>query len=146
MLIDSLSWFCLYFASWVMKDELESTNERRSFNNSFFIKYTCCIYLHCSKVWEIMFLKEMNTFIQQGCIKLIKRDSKDIHIVIQYFCFKSMLLFWTLYSSKNPEKSHSFHKNMKQHNGWIIIKYFRAQIFWRSCDTEDCSNHAKIQL
>ncbi len=33
-----------------------------------------------AKVWgqEDSFLKEINTFIQQGCIKLIKRDSKDI--------------------------------------------------------------------
>ncbi|XDV46539.1 hypothetical protein PO909_014421, partial [Leuciscus waleckii] len=28
-----------------------------------------------------LFFKEMNTFIQQGCIKLIKSDSKDIYNV-----------------------------------------------------------------
>ncbi len=33
-------------------------------------------------------LKEINTLIQQGCIKLIKSDSKDIYDVIKYFCFK----------------------------------------------------------
>ncbi len=29
----------------------------------------------------------MNTFIQQGCIKLLKSDSKDFNIM-EDFCFK----------------------------------------------------------
>ncbi len=31
------------------------------------------------------FRKEVNTFIQQACIKLIKRDSQDIYCVTKYF-------------------------------------------------------------
>ncbi len=33
-------------------------------------------------------MKEINTFIQQGCIKLIKSESKDIYIVAKDFYFK----------------------------------------------------------
>ncbi len=32
--------------------------------------------------------KEINTFILQGCIKLIKSDSKDIHYVTKDVYFK----------------------------------------------------------
>ncbi len=32
--------------------------------------------------------KEINTFIQQRCIKLIQSDSKDIYNVAVYFYFK----------------------------------------------------------
>ncbi len=31
------------------------------------------------------FFREINTFIQQECIKLIKSDSQDIYNVIKYF-------------------------------------------------------------
>ncbi len=34
------------------------------------------------------FLKEMNTFIQPGCIKLIKSDSEDIYNITKDFYFK----------------------------------------------------------
>ncbi len=44
-------------------------------------------------VSKIIFFQEINTFIHQQCIKLIKSDSKDIYNV-----------FWTFYSSVNPEK------------------------------------------
>ncbi len=65
----------------------------------------------------------MNTFIQQGCIKLSKGVSKDIYNVTKDFYFKYMLFFWTLCSSKNPEKIKciSFHKNMKQHNSFQSV-------------------------
>ncbi len=48
--------------------------------------------------YTLPFLKEINIFILQECIKMIKSDSKAIY----------------LYSSKNPEYFfyHSFHKNM----------------------------------
>ncbi len=62
-------------------------------------------------LWEFLF-KESNTFIQQGCIKLIQCNSKDIHNVTKKLYYKEMLFFWTFCSSKN----HSFHTNMKQHN------------------------------
>jgi len=60
-------------------------------------------------------MKEIiNTSIQQGCIKLIKSDSKDIYIVTW------MLLFLT-YSSKNPGK------NVQNHLTLIIRIYFLKQ-------------------
>ncbi len=43
-------------------------------------------------------------FIQQGCIKLTKNDSKVIYNVTKDFYFKLMLFFWTFYSAENPEK------------------------------------------
>ncbi len=58
------------------------------------------------------FFLEINTFIQEGCVTLIKSHSKDL-----YFYVEHMLLFLTLCSSKNQIKSITFQKNnMKQHN------------------------------
>ncbi len=58
-------------------------------------------------------------FSQQGHIKLIKSDSKDLYNVTNYFF--QVLFFWAFYLSKNPEKMyHSFHKNIKQHNFFHI--------------------------
>ncbi len=55
-------------------------------------------------------------YIQQGCIKLIKSklNNKDIYNVTKDF--KSVLFFWTLYSSNIPGKKmlHGLNKNMKQ--------------------------------
>ncbi len=39
------------------------------------------------KFW-VSFFKEINTFTQQGCIKLIKSESKDFYIVTIEFYFK----------------------------------------------------------
>jgi len=44
-----------------------------------------------------LFLKEIDYFIQQGCIQLIESDSKDIYNVTKHSI--SMLYFLTLYSS-----------------------------------------------
>ncbi len=47
------------------------------------------------------FLKEINTFIQQRCIKLIKSDSKAIRIIIFHYIielFQTKAVLWTLYS------------------------------------------------
>ncbi len=58
-----------------------------------------------------IFLKEINTFIKQGCIKLIKSDSKNIYDVAKDFHKKKKNY------KKNPEKMHqSLHKNISQHN------------------------------
>jgi len=35
-----------------------------------------------------IFLKEINTFIQQGCIQFIKSDSKEMYNVTKDFYFK----------------------------------------------------------
>ncbi len=46
------------------------------------------IKAHCALLKKLRFLKEINTFIQQAWIKLIKSDSKDIYNVTKdlYFC------------------------------------------------------------
>ncbi len=36
----------------------------------------------------MIFLKEINTFTQQGCIKLIKSDSKDMFNNVKKIYFK----------------------------------------------------------
>ncbi len=48
------------------------------------IKYT----VHFENLGSISFFKEINTFIYQGCIKLIKSDDKDIYNVTKDFYFK----------------------------------------------------------
>ncbi len=70
----------------------------------------------------------------QGCIKLIKSDSKEMYSITKDLYFKSVLFFQTFYLSKNPEKMHhGFHLT-------ILNKYFlsikSANDFWH-CDTED---------
>ncbi len=46
-----------------------------------------------------IFLKDTNTFIQQGCIKLIKSDSEDIyHVTI------SIEKIGSFYASNNTQK------------------------------------------
>ncbi len=60
---------------------------------SFYIYY-------CSKVWgqlDFIFFKEINTSIQQICIKLIKSDSKDIY---NAFILTSTNIF-NIYNNKN---------------------------------------------
>jgi len=50
------------------------------------------------------FLEETNTFIQQGCIKLIESDSKeDIYNVRKGFYFKR-ILFFSLHQRFFPQK------------------------------------------
>ncbi len=57
----------------------------------------------------------MNTFIQQGCDKLIKSNSKDI--LFEKIYILNILFFLTFYLLKNPEKSITGpKKKMKQHN------------------------------
>ncbi len=60
-----------------------------------------------SEVWvQYLFSQEINTFIQQGCIKIIKINSKDFCIVKKSL-FKVngvQLLFCAFYFLKNSEK------------------------------------------
>ncbi len=57
-----------------------------------------------------MILKEINIcFIRLEYITFTKSDSEDISDMMTH------VFFLTLYSSKNSEKNHSFHKNIKQH-------------------------------
>ncbi len=71
------------------------------FNEDFFFQSA-----DYNEVWGqfFRFFKEILTFIQQGCIKLLIIDSTCIFWWYKIFCFKQMLFFWTFYSSKNPGK------------------------------------------
>ncbi len=65
------------------------------FNNQLFFKIDSIIYFVCC--CDLTFFKEINTLIQQGHIKLIKRNSKNIYNVAnvsisdKYYCFKRSL-------------------------------------------------------
>jgi len=64
-------------------------------------------FFYHSKIWS-----------QQGCIKLIKSDSKDIYNVTKKKQKKKKRIFAFKLYQKNPENEvyHGFHKNIKQHN------------------------------
>ncbi len=49
-------------------------------------------------IFSFFFFKEINNFIQEGCVKLLKNIDK-------YFYFEQMLLFLTLYSLKKQRKN-----------------------------------------
>ncbi len=70
----------------------------------------------CSKFWGQwdLFFKEINTFIQQWCIKVIKSDSKDIYNITKKKIY--MMLFYAI-KSKNPRIKAS----------WFLDKYSSAQ-------------------
>ncbi len=61
-----------------------------------------------------IFFKEINTFIQQGHIKLIQSDSKSIYSVIKDFSFNEMLFFWTL-NNNDEQKICIFEWFLKNH-------------------------------
>ncbi len=64
------------------------------------------------------------------------------YIVRTYFYFKQMLLFLTLYSSRNQRQI--IQKTTKQLNSFNTHnKSAYYYDFWRSCDTEDWSNDAE---
>jgi len=60
--------------------------------NSIYLKYFVIIYTNIQKsgVSNIfsffLFFKVINTFIQQGCVKLIKNDSKDLYRILNKYC------------------------------------------------------------
>ncbi len=72
-----------------------------------------------------IFFKEINTFIQQGHIKLIQSDSKSIYSVI-----KDLVLI----------KCCSFELSIQQ---WWAENLHIWMISEESCDTEDCGNNAE---
>ncbi len=97
------------------------------------------------------FLKEINTFIQQGCIKLIKSDSKDlqyifflINAVLLNFLFikESWKIKYITFSTKIWSSTTVF--NIDNNQKWFLSsKSVYYNDFWRSCDTEDWSNDAE---
>ncbi len=42
---------------------------------------------------RFFFFKEMNTFIQQGCIKVIESDGKGINIILLIFLVNYFIVF-----------------------------------------------------
>jgi len=84
-----------------------------------------------------IFFIEINTFIQQRCIKLIKCDSKDIYNGTKYFFgermfIKESLFPWNYLAAKtlhNTDVSWAANLHIRTSEG--------------SCDTEDWSNDAK---
>ncbi len=52
-------------------------------------------------LFYFIYFKEINTFIQQGCMELTQNNSKHIYNVAKDFYGKWMLFFLTIYSSKN---------------------------------------------
>ncbi len=70
-------------------------------------------------------LKEINTFIQQGCIKLAKIPT--FQRILNNKIFSSTTVF-------------NFHNNQKC---LLSSKWAYYYDFWRSCDTEDWSNDAE---
>ncbi len=82
----------------------------------------------------------INTFTQQGCIKLMKSDTKDIYnvqkISISYKCCSFelstiILSSLTVFIIDNNQKCFLSSKSAYEND------------FWRSCDTEDWSNDAE---
>ncbi len=76
---------------------------------------------------------EINTFIQQGSFKLIKSDDKKTFIMLQkIYISDRCCLFWTVYSSKKPEKNSTiFTTNINVF--WAANQNIRM-ISERSCD------------
>jgi len=55
-------------------------------------------------------LKEMNTLLHQGCIKLIRSDSKDVYNVTR-FQFQMLLFLTTSHGTIWKKRITVFHKN-----------------------------------
>ncbi len=92
-------------------------------------------------------------FIQQGCINLIKSDSKDIYNVKKRFYFNKCCSFELLFVKESWNKMYySFHKKyeaaqlfstliINRNVSWALNQHIRL-ISEGSCDTEDWSNDA----
>ncbi len=72
--------------------------------------------MHAGHSWHAQDYLGINTFIQQGCIYLIKSDCKDVYIVTKIQIFAVLIHFVKeiIDSSKNSEKKNI--KNIKKHN------------------------------
>ncbi len=75
-----------------------------------FISYTII-----QKSVHFFFYKKL---IQQGCIKLIKSDSKDIKNVTKVSISNKCCCFELSIHQRIKRLDYGFHKNMKQHNGF----------------------------
>ncbi len=67
--------------------------------NFLFIKESWIINKQANKqtnhLWFLVRIERIHTFIQKGCIKLIKSISKYMHNVIKIIILFLMLFFWT---------------------------------------------------
>ncbi len=94
------------------------TQKEQHLLKKFFYNIQCY-----SKVWGqnifSFFLKKLILLFSRD-VKLIKKIIVKTYIVRKDFYFEQMLIFLTLYSSKNQRKKyHMFQKNnMKQHNSF----------------------------
>ncbi len=76
------------------------------------------------------FFKEINTFIQQGCIKLIKRERIFFKIVTKIiFHINAVLLNTLIKEFSFFFIKYSFHKKIKQHNGSLSYVHLRCVSF-----------------
>jgi len=79
------------------------------------------------------FFKEIKTFIQQECITFTKSDIYNVT--------KAVYLFWTFYSSKNPETKLLSTLIIIIDDSWVANQHIRMISNWY--DTEDWSNDAE---
>ncbi len=82
-------------------------------------------------------MKGINTFIQQGCIKLIKLTVKTFYIVAKERFFFKINGFLLNYSLKNPEKCITVTTKIISGTTVVFFCFFFLQISEGSCDTED---------
>ncbi len=71
------------------------------------------------------FGKEINTFIQQRCINLIKSDSKDIYCITKEFYYKKSCSFeFSIHQKilKKKKIQHSLHKNINTSMLELFVK------------------------
>ncbi len=91
---------------------------------------------------------DINTVIHQGFVTLIKSDSKDINndSVSNKCCSSELSIHLWIMENK---MHHGFHKKYFVFNidnnqkCFLSSKSAYYYDFWRSCDTEDCSNDAE---
>ncbi len=77
----------------------------------------------------------MNTFVQQGHVKLIKRDSKDIYVTKDFY-FKQMLFLWTCIKESGEKNISLFpQKNIKPYK--IVFKIDNAKKCFLSTKSAD---------
>ncbi len=141
VLLNIVFWNMWYFFLWFF-DEYKVKKNSIYLKKNFVLQYTM---LFKSLGSVIYFFKEINTFIQEGCVKLINVIVKT-YIVRKDFYFEQMLFFWTLYSSKNQRKKyHMFQKTILSSTtvSTLIINQHIRMISEGSCDTEDWSNDAE---
>ncbi len=96
-------------------------------------------------------MKEINTFIHQGCIKLIKSDSKLIYKIF-IFQINAVLLNCLFIQESWKKKTWFLTKILcsttvfnidNNQKCFLSSKSAYQNDFWRSCDTEDWSNDAE---